>query len=262
MPGKRRDFAGQFAVETVDFWLTDPRIRGTSATVKIFLKYTNLLAVKERRETLPSWYTARIIGDFADLDPKSSEKCLAILKEKSLLGQIADGRIIVYGVKSRHPNLTWKEGDISTDIQVHTVAQTQTQTQTQTEGPTRQKRASSASSVAFPEIYEILQSIDAKGYRTLKPYDGLERDLADQVRRLSRDRVVSEVKALRTWLEAKFAAGLLQREARHMPQQRLSRWLKKCQPGDDGNGRSYDTRKGDTPVDAERQRILTERFGG
>ena len=92
-------------------------------------------------------------------------------------------------------------------------------------------------SVSSPhaKVHDVLTSIDAKGYRNLKVYPAFERDLDEQVRRLGLDRVVAETQALRTWLEAKFAAGQLKRDARHYPQVRFMRWLRKCTPGDNGN---------------------------
>lgn len=93
------------------------------------------------------------------------------------------------------------------------------------------------------QVYHVLNSIDAKGYRNLAPYPALERDLEAQVRRLGLDRVVREAESLRTWLEAKFAAGQFKRDSRHLPQQRFIRWLRKCEPGDNSNGPHRETKQ-------------------
>jgi hypothetical protein len=148
MPGKRRDFSGQFAISEVDFWLNDPRVRGGGSAFKTYIHYAWMIAVKERRETLPIWWQTESIGKAAGLEPRTSRKCAQRARENSLHGQTADGRVIVYGVKAKHPNLTWKDGDISDDLQTHIVAQTESESETQTESeaerPTRKKRAPSA----------------------------------------------------------------------------------------------------------------------
>lgn len=182
MPGKRRDFAGSFAVEEIDFWFTDPRIRSCSAATKVFFQFAWMVAVKERREVLPTWWDPHAIGKAAGLDPKTSARAYRTLtgrdvarnspsiqrekstenpephaqhmpttclphdhhsiplaklppteREKSLLGETPDGRVIVYGVKDKHPNLKWKDGDISEDLQPHSVAQIQIESEAESE---------------------------------------------------------------------------------------------------------------------------------
>lgn len=294
MPGKRRDFAGQFAVETVDFWLTDPRIRGTSATVKIFLKYANLLAVKERRETLPAWYTPKIIGSLCDLEPKTARLAFLSLVERGLIGIQSEGSrtsrgkipdlsalnpdspgkytgtagefsrvyrdgidaIIVYGVKSRHPNLTWKSGDISPDMQVHTVDQTQTRnTNKKQESSASPKKATLAKTQEHQDRSDFLghfrseylssrgvKYIDLPGEAKLVPKliavcGGLvkAKAVASRMIRSPVDQWMRDNTSVRT-MQSKINALL----------------------GENTNGRTNTGRGSDSPIDPERERILSQ----
>lgn len=117
MPGHRKEYGGRYSQESIEFWLDDPRIKRANSATKAFFFYCNLIAVKERREVLQPWWDARAIGKACGLDPKTSAKCYEKLshcsKENSLLAETPDKRIIVCGVKKRHPNLKWKEDDLT-----------------------------------------------------------------------------------------------------------------------------------------------------
>jgi len=133
MGGKRRDFSGQFAISEIDFWLNDPRVTGAGSAFRTYLHYTWMIAVKERREQLPYWWDTRSITKAAGLDHRTGQKCAREAEQKCLHGRTADGRVIVYGVKAKHPNLKWKDGDISEDLQPHIRVESETQTQIESE---------------------------------------------------------------------------------------------------------------------------------
>lgn len=109
-------FDGAYAISEIGFWLTDPRIQSARATVKVFYHYAWMIAVKDRREVLQAYWTPRLIGKAGGLDPKTSAIAYAWLLENSLLGQTADGRIIVCGIKNKHKNLKWKDDPIPAEI--------------------------------------------------------------------------------------------------------------------------------------------------
>lgn len=119
MAGKRksgRGFAGQYTVESIDFWWNDPRVEQMSAATKVFFWYTTQAAVKERRETLPLNIGVTYIARRAGLAPRYAHSYLSTLVNLSLLKVEDDGRITVCGVKKRHSNLAWKDGEYTEPI--------------------------------------------------------------------------------------------------------------------------------------------------
>jgi len=170
MGGRRRDFDGQFAMIEVGFWLTDPRILKLSASAKTFYLYAWIIAIKERRETLPSWFNTRSLSDASHICPKSGRKAFLTLRENSLLGETADGRIIVCGAKRKHPNLLWKDDTINEVMPLHTEAQTETvietETETETEGQNARVKTRAPSPVEFA-FYEGFKNIYGSEHRQL-----------------------------------------------------------------------------------------------
>jgi len=121
MGGRRRDFDGTFSQENIRFWQTDPRIRGSKSTVKVFVLYAGQVAVQERRECLPMQWDHKAIGNLCDLDPKTSARALNSAKENSLIGVAPDGRLIVWGTAKRHRNLPFKNTCINGVMQEHKI---------------------------------------------------------------------------------------------------------------------------------------------
>jgi len=231
MAGKRRDFDGQFAVAEIGFWLNDPRVIGTTATFKVYLHYSWMLAVKERRETLPSWYNPRIIGHLAGLDPKTSEKNDRLAREKSLHGLTPDGRLIIYGVKSKHPNLKWKDGDKSEDMRAQIAPQKESESETQTESEVKETKTPSPNKQFlvddWEKVHKLLSGINAKNYRTLKFdkkwIEGLERAAGELG---GRSVVLAEAGKFAIWMEGQFDCGKERRDKNHNVRSRfLNNWL-------------------------------------
>lgn len=111
MGGRRLDFDGQFQIDRISFWMNDPRIAGnqSSPTEKALLHYVNMVAVMERSEVLPKRWSIRSLTGPVGCDTRSLQRAYIRLKEKCLLGETDDGRIIVYQVSERHGNLKWRE---------------------------------------------------------------------------------------------------------------------------------------------------------
>lgn len=113
MAGKRksgRGFAGQYAVEEVDFWYSDGRLEGLSGTDRHVFFMLNLACVKERRETLPSGQVSERFATISGICLKTFQRAVERIQNKCLIGIAPNGEITVYGVKKRHQNLTWKDG--------------------------------------------------------------------------------------------------------------------------------------------------------
>jgi len=110
-------YAGQYSIETVDFWLNDPRLDPVSPTGRAMLLYLGLISVSERREILPKSATlgaiwARMGGSRAHTG-RDSARVGRELELATLIDFTSDGRVIVCGSRKRRPNLKWKdEGDI------------------------------------------------------------------------------------------------------------------------------------------------------
>lgn len=113
MAGKRksgRGFAGQYLVEEVAFWATDGRLHGLSATYRHVLFMLNIMAILERRETLLNGTISERFATMSGICLKTLPKALEAIQNKCLIGIAPNGEITVYGVKSRHQNLKWKDG--------------------------------------------------------------------------------------------------------------------------------------------------------
>lgn len=109
MPGHKREYDGQFAQIEVGFILNDPRcLRMTAPEFRYYI-FVWCLAVKERMETLPIWYDRAFLEHSCRLDARTARKCRASLLQTCMLGEASDGRLIVCGVKAKHPNLKWKD---------------------------------------------------------------------------------------------------------------------------------------------------------
>lgn len=113
----KSDFAGQYSIETVDFWLNDPRLIGLSASARFVLFGLSLIALKERRECLPKQYTWAAVGHYLGLRWAHPGRDMVRIGQQlgvtGLIDETIDGRIIVCGARRRRPNLTWKdEGNI------------------------------------------------------------------------------------------------------------------------------------------------------
>ena len=109
MPGHRREYDGQFAQIEVGFILNDPRCTGMTSPEFRYYIFVWCLAVKERSELLPSYWDAASLQRHCSLDTRTGRKCRANLLQKCLLEESHDGRLRVCGVKSKHPNLKWKD---------------------------------------------------------------------------------------------------------------------------------------------------------
>ena len=133
MPGKRRDFAGSFAMLEVAFILRDPRIHSLTLGAKWWYITLWCTAVEERRETLPEWFQIATISLRAGCDRKTGLKAAKQLQEKSLIAIDEKGRITACGVRTKHPNLTWKDGDISENMHPQIVAQSESESESESE---------------------------------------------------------------------------------------------------------------------------------
>lgn len=225
MGGRRSDYDGQFAMIEVGFWMTDPRILKLSATAKTFYLYTWIISIKERRETLPTWYNPRSISDASRIDPKSGRKAYSTLRENSLLGETADGRIIVYGVKSKHPNLKFKNDGISPSIGANTAPQEEEEIEIEEEGM-QTAQTDAPPHDKWTEVFQTLRSIDAKNYANLVP----DKDWIEMLDRAAAKiggaaAVTSEVHRMKDWLLGKFESGAKKRNAKHSPRSQVSNWL-------------------------------------
>ena len=103
------DFAGQYSIETVDFWCNDNRVLSLSGKARIVLFYLGLFALKERREVLPSHYNSATICKRSAIDLRGGDMLLQQIAAKCLIDFTTDGRIIVCGARKRRPNLTFKD---------------------------------------------------------------------------------------------------------------------------------------------------------
>jgi len=109
----RGDYAGQYSIETVDFWLADPRVLGLTMNDRGLLFHLGILALKERRECLPSSYSWAVCWRYAGGSMEHCRRdlgdCRRRLAESKLIDETTDGRIIVCGARKRRPNFTWRD---------------------------------------------------------------------------------------------------------------------------------------------------------
>jgi len=122
--GSGSQFAAQYSIETVDFWLSDPRVMRLGVVAKCMLFYLGLVALKERRECLPAHWTVReisflmesggrAVGESWAHRGRDSGRAWQSLVSIELVDQTKEGRLIVCGARKRRPNLVWKdEGEI------------------------------------------------------------------------------------------------------------------------------------------------------
>lgn len=108
-----------------------------------------------------------------------------------------------------------------------TETETESETETETEKDVGRGPAPSAAADTWRPVLEILRSIDARNYRTLKFdhnwIDGLER-AAQQLG--SVEAVTTEARGFATYLLSRFDAGKERRDKRHMPRSRfINTWL-------------------------------------
>ena len=120
MSGKRKEYDGDHAVFEVGFVLSDPRLDHISDSAWRLYSTLWCIAVKERREILPSCYyplSSKSKSGFsgvslarnAHVDHRSIASSIHKLVQICLIEVSDDGRITVCGVKSKHPNLKWKD---------------------------------------------------------------------------------------------------------------------------------------------------------
>lgn len=109
----RPGYAGQYSIETIDFWMSDPRVQSLSASARVVLFYLGLIAVKERREVLPAGWSWKRVGRRVEVSRtnlgRSTERIRIALEGDGLIDHTLDGRIIVCGARKRRPNLKWKD---------------------------------------------------------------------------------------------------------------------------------------------------------
>lgn len=126
MAGKRksgRGFAGQYAIESVDFWFNDDRTRDMTPNQKLVFFYLNLNAVRDRSEWVSGVRLPAFLQHLCGVDARVVSTALTKLQQLCLLGITPDGDVIVYGVKRRHENLRWKSDGISNTNAPNMVAQ-------------------------------------------------------------------------------------------------------------------------------------------
>jgi hypothetical protein len=124
MPGKRKEYDGNYAVFEVGFVLGDSRL--DFVTDAGWRLYSTLwcLAVKERRETLPryhypvsaktkSGYRCTHLARRSRMDGRKIPAAIHNLVANLLIKLHPDGRITVKGVRDKHPNLKWKDKRIT-----------------------------------------------------------------------------------------------------------------------------------------------------
>lgn len=165
-----------------------------------------------------------------------------------------DAHIAIAGLRDAWPWMEWKCPSPLDSSKVVVISKIEVRAKVEESTSAATPPPASAFASQFPEVFEILQSIDAKGYRTLKPTEGFERDLVERVHCLGRDRVIAEAKALRTWLDGKIQTGQRRRDARFNPQSQFINWLKKAEQFDKDkpNGDSGRTFEGRSEGTADR----------
>ena len=90
-------------------FLFGPRFLSLPATARCVYLALWGRAVEMRREQLPCWYdTAAIQGD-CRLDTRTVRKSVALLQQKCLIIIHPENGITICGVKTKHPDLTWKD---------------------------------------------------------------------------------------------------------------------------------------------------------
>lgn len=97
---------GEFAKTKTD-WHRDPRCRALKhPSYKWLNQVLWNLCVKERRETLPSYYTAATLAHEADIDVRTVRKGLALMSQEciGLITINSDQTITVNGVRAIHEN--------------------------------------------------------------------------------------------------------------------------------------------------------------
>jgi len=99
-----------FAQIELNFVLDDPRYRGLPVAARaVYLAYW-CLAVRLRREVIPSEYSVAEMARLAGVHYTTCAKSAALLREKCMLEETAEGLVRVCGVKDLHPRLAWKSG--------------------------------------------------------------------------------------------------------------------------------------------------------
>lgn len=127
MAGKRKEYDGDHAVFEVGFVLSDPRLDHISDSAWRLYSTLWCIAVKERREILPSYYyplssksksgfSGVSLARHAHVDHRSIASAIHKLVQICLIELYDDGRIRVCGVKAKHPNLKWKDSRKSGDL--------------------------------------------------------------------------------------------------------------------------------------------------
>lgn len=126
MPGRRksgRTFAGDYAIESVDFWFNDPRMIDLTPNQKLVLFYLSLNCVRNRSEWISGSKLSAFLQRLCGVDARVVTAALAKLQQICLVGITPDSDVIVYGVRSRHENLKWKRDGISEPYASNIVAQ-------------------------------------------------------------------------------------------------------------------------------------------
>jgi hypothetical protein len=126
MAGKRksgRGFAGQYCIESVDFWFADPRTRDMTPNQKLVFFYLNLNAIRDRSEWVSGIKLPAFLQHLCGVDARVVSVALAKLQQLCLIGVTPENDVIIYGVKRRHENLRWKSDGISNTNETHMVAQ-------------------------------------------------------------------------------------------------------------------------------------------
>ncbi len=105
--------AGQFTIETIDFWWNDDRICNEKAAVKSFYFYACQAALACKREVLPNHKNVANLSRRSGQDTRSGQNSVAKLRQNCLLEISDDGRIIVCGITDRYPEIEWIREDIT-----------------------------------------------------------------------------------------------------------------------------------------------------
>lgn len=168
MPGHKREYDGQFAQIEVGFVLNDPRCTGMTSPEFRYYIFVWCLAVKERMEVLPTWWDAASLQRHCSLDTRTAQKCRSNLLQKCMLGETSNGRLIVCGVKSKHPNLKWKEDRLGGPNGPLKGPQTETETEAEAENRNR-KESGKPDDIPYEEIISHLNQVTGKAYRLPNP---------------------------------------------------------------------------------------------
>jgi len=109
MPGKYRDFDGQYAMIEVNFVLNDNRLNGLSHARRWLYLCLWCNAVRQRKETQTFCKLTADLAHIARIDARIVRSGVAALQHRCLIEWDGENTITVLGVKSKHQNLKWRD---------------------------------------------------------------------------------------------------------------------------------------------------------